>query len=83
MGCASLSWSSCLDVVPEATRLWKPEIAPHAMVMNSAGNRKPVVATLLSPFTAVKPVNAGMSRLVAAPVTPAPMMPTSASAIMP
>jgi hypothetical protein len=26
-------------VVPEATRLWKPEIAPHAMVMNRNGNQ--------------------------------------------
>ena len=46
MGCASASLSSCLDVVPEATRLWKPEMAPQAMVMNSAGNRKPEAAAL-------------------------------------
>ena len=36
----SLAWpslSSCLEVVPEAIRLWKPEIAPQAMVMKSTG----------------------------------------------
>ncbi len=29
--------SSCLDVVPDETRLWKPEMAPQAMVMNRKG----------------------------------------------
>ena len=52
--------SSCFEVVPEATRLWKPEIAPQAMVMNSAGKRKPLAATLESPAAANAPVNAGI-----------------------
>ncbi len=34
---ASVSLSICLAVVPEATREWKPEIAPQAMVMNRNG----------------------------------------------
>ena len=38
MGFASVSLSSCLEVVPEATREWKPEIAPQAMVVNRTGN---------------------------------------------
>ena len=83
MGCASASRSSCLEVVPEATRLWKPEMAPQAMVMNSAGNKKPEAATLDVPAAAEKPVNAGMSSEAALPMTPAPMIPTSARAIMP
>ena len=83
MGCASASRSSCLEVVPEATRLWKPEMAPQAMVMNSAGNRKPEAATFEVPAAAAKPVNAGMSSEAASPVMPAPMIPTSARAIMP
>ena len=36
---ASVSLLSCFDVVPEPTRPWKPEIAPHAMVTNSRGKR--------------------------------------------
>ena len=81
-----MAWPSrsiCFDVVPDATRLWKPEMAPHAMVMNSAGNRKPLVATLLSPTSAVNPVNAGMSRFETWPVMPAPTMPMSDRTIMP
>ena len=69
--------------MPEATRLWKPEMAPQAMVMNSAGNKKPEAATLDVPAVAAKPVNAGMSNEAASPAMPAPTMPTSASAIMP
>ena len=38
MGFASFSLSSCLAVVPEETREWKPEIAPQAMVVNRTGN---------------------------------------------
>ena len=38
MGFASVSLSSCLEVVPEETREWKPEMAPQAMVVNSTGN---------------------------------------------
>ena len=101
MGCAWLSLSSCLDVVPEATRLWKPEMAPHAMVMNSAGNRKPEAAALFvmalpasstsawpveaskAAFVATKPVNAGICRLDAAPMSDAPTMPMTAKMIMP
>ena len=28
---------TCFEVVPDATRPWKPEIAPQAMVMNRNG----------------------------------------------
>ena len=34
---ASVSRLSCLEVVPDATRPWKPEMAPQAMVTNSRG----------------------------------------------
>ena len=37
MGFASVSLSSCLEVVPEETREWKPEMAPQAMVVKSTG----------------------------------------------
>ena len=37
MGFASVSLSSCLEVVPEETREWKPEMAPQAMVVNRTG----------------------------------------------
>jgi len=32
---------SCFDVVPLATRLWNPEIAPHATVTMSIGHIQP------------------------------------------
>ena len=48
---ASVSRLICLEVVPEPTSEWNPEMAPQATVTNSAGNRypslgswKPVVA---------------------------------------
>ena len=44
-GRAERSSESCLDVVPDATMEWNPEHAPHAMVMNSAGNRKPMLVS--------------------------------------
>ena len=34
---ASVSRSSSLGVVPDAMSAWKPEIAPHAIVMNANG----------------------------------------------
>ena len=34
-------------MVPYATRQWKPEIAPHAIVINNAGNKKPEAADRL------------------------------------
>jgi hypothetical protein len=36
--------------VPEDTRLWKPEMAPHATVMNSTGNRVLSFAPQRSPY---------------------------------
>ena len=38
MSSASLSFSICLEVVPELTRPWNPETAPQAMVTKSSGN---------------------------------------------
>lgn len=37
----------------------EPEMAPHAMVMKSAGKRKPLAATFDVPAVAAKPVKAG------------------------
>ena len=79
MGLASRSWSSCLAVVPEPTREWKPEMAPQAMVTNRAGN---IVPSLV--MGSLKAVKAGISMWAAsAPVRPAPMTPTAAITIMP
>ena len=38
---AWLSRSSILGVVPEDTREWNPEMAPHMMMMNTNGKRGP------------------------------------------
>ena len=38
---ASVSLSTIFGVVPDATREWKPEIAPQAMVMNTNGYSLP------------------------------------------
>ena len=52
MGFASVSLSSCLEVVPEATREWKPEIAPQAMVVNRTGNTGVMVMFLAAAASA-------------------------------
>src|SRR5438034_940917 len=41
MSRASASRAIILGVVPDATSEWKPEIAPHAIVMNANGNSFP------------------------------------------
>ena len=41
---AWLSFSMSLGVVPEETRAWKPERAPHAMVMKRKGKSDPAKA---------------------------------------
>ena len=41
MTLASFSELICLEVVPEPTKLWKPEMAPQATVMNRTGKRVP------------------------------------------
>ena len=53
MSLVSFSLSICLDEVPEETSEWKPEIAPHATVTNSSGNRG-------LPLEGMKLVKAGM-----------------------
>ena len=62
-----------LDDVPEDTRLWKPETAPQAMVMNRMGNSG-------WPFT-VKPTKAGIPLMegfvTKTPMTPPAIMPSS------
>ena len=45
---ASVSLSSCLELVPEETIPWKPEMAPHAIVTNSSGTRLGVSSGTLS-----------------------------------
>ena len=69
MGFASVSLSSCLEVVPEETREWKPEIAPQATVVNRIGKRY----CTPFPLSTAKPVKAGNSSgsmLGWAPTTP-------------
>ena len=68
----SFSLETVLEDVPEETRLWKPETAPQAMVMNKIGN-KGLLPTL-------KPTNAGMFKVglpTMIPTTPARIMPKS------
>ena len=62
---ASFSLANCLEEVPVAIRLWKPEHAPHATVMNSIGNR-------VCPALGSQLVKAGISKAtvpVKAPAT--------------
>ena len=73
MGLAFASLSSCLEDVPVAISEWKPEHAPQATVINSAGNSVPLALD--------QPVNAGISNS-ALPVNAQPMMPRTARTIM-
>src|SRR5438876_264328 len=43
--CASISTSSCFDVVDELTRLCQPEIAPQAIATNRIGQIGPTEST--------------------------------------
>ena len=61
IGRASFSLSSCLEVVPEATNEWKPEIAPHAIVTNNAGNIVPRETPEPTVPLSMKLVKAGIS----------------------
>ena len=70
---ASASFSTCLEEVPEDTRLWNPESAPHATETNRTGN--------IIPEAVVKPVNTG-AVIVAWPLAPSTTMPSTAHAIM-
>ena len=54
---ASLSRVSILGVVPEATRAWKPLIAPQAMVMKAKGKSLPAKT---GPVPSMNRVIAGM-----------------------
>src|ERR1039458_9411398 len=53
---ASVSLSSILDVVPEDTSEWKPEMAPQAMVTKRNGNSLPL---MMGPPPWMNWVNAG------------------------
>ena len=61
-----------MEEVPVAIKLWKPEHAPQATVMNRAGNRVPILV--------FQPVNAGMLN-VARPVKPHTKIPRSARTV--
>lgn len=72
-----LSFWIIFGVVPEATSEWKPDSAPHAMVMKTKGNIEPA-KTGPSP-RAAKSVTAGMCSVGIAMTTPTairPMVPT-------
>ena len=43
---ADMDTSDVVDDVPDDTRLWKPETAPHATVTNKIGNIVPSFALL-------------------------------------
>ena len=74
MGFALVSLSSCFAVVPDAIRLWKPEHAPQATVMNSAGNS-------VLPLASFQLVNGGTWNS-ALPVAAEKMMPKIATIII-
>ena len=38
---ASVSLANIFGVVPEEIKAWKPDTAPHAMVINKNGNKLP------------------------------------------
>ena len=73
MGLASFSLASCFDEVPVEIRAWKPEQAPQATVMKSAGN--------IGPIFVLQPVNIGMEKLVV-PVRAETKMPMTAMPII-
>ena len=54
---ASLSRSSSLGVVPDATSAWKPLMLPQAIVMKTNGNTLPAK---MGPVPSVNRVSAGM-----------------------
>ena len=68
----SVSLAIILEDVPEDTRLWKPDMAPQAIVTKRIGKRS-------SPFTS-QPTKAGMLMVgfvTNTPTTPAMIMPKS------
>jgi hypothetical protein len=54
---ASRSLASSLGVVPDAISEWKPEMAPHAIVMNTNGNTLP---PKIGPVPSMNCVSAGI-----------------------
>jgi hypothetical protein len=54
---ASRSLASSFGVVPEAISEWKPEIAPHAIVMNTNGKTLP---PKIGPVPSMNCVSAGI-----------------------
>ena len=51
LACATRA-SICFEVVPEQTRPWKPEHAPHAMVTKRKGKSEPVSRRHVQPLNA-------------------------------
>jgi len=64
---ASVSLSSILGVVPEATSAWKPEIAPQAIVMKRNGKSGPGT---IGPPPAANCVTAGICSCGLTRITP-------------
>ena len=54
---ASRSFASSFGVVPDAIKEWKPEIAPHAIVMNTNGKTLP---PKIGPVPSMNCVRAGI-----------------------
>src|SRR5699024_12691443 len=66
---ASVSLFNCLEVVPEEISPWKPEIAPHAIVINNSGNQEtPATACVAGADTVGFVTNSPKSR-IAKPTT--------------
>ena len=69
------SFSIIFGVVPEEISAWKPDTAPHAMVMNRNGNRLP---DNTGPVPSMKRVDRGhlqLGRTTMMPIASATMVP--------
>jgi hypothetical protein len=72
---ASPSLAISLGVVPLAIRAWKPETAPHAIVMNRKGNSPP---DQTGPLPSMNCVTAGIrsgGAMIAMPIASAVIAP--------
>ena len=78
-GSMSVSLETCLDEVPEETRLWKPERAPQATETNIRGKRYWPLAASFAKVALLATMGAVM---VALPWTASAKMPNTAQTIM-
>src|SRR5699024_1768126 len=66
---ASASLFNCLDDVPDETSPWNPDIAPHAIVINSNGNQDTSFVALVTGAVIVGFVKNNPKYKIAKPTT--------------